>query len=284
MKIKLRPDENIHVDKIKIRVKNRKIPLLILSPKERKENAPGILWIHGGGYFLGMKEMIYMSRAIDLVVKYKAVVVVPGYTLAFLKPYPAALEDCYESLLYLKEHTKELGINDEQIMVGGESAGGGLCAAVCILARDKQEVNISYQMPLYPMIDNFDTDSSRDNHNKIWNTRRNHFGWKMYLRKEAKQKVSPYQAPSRLEDYHDLPPAYSFVCDKEPFYDETVTYFKKLQEAGVEAKLDIYPGLYHAFDMIEPDLELSQLAIKNFNQYFEYALKHYYAKQKKISS
>ena len=73
---------------------------------------------------LGMKEMVFMSRAVDLVKKYGAVVVSPGYRLSFVEPYPAAIDDCYDALLYLKNHADELGINRNQIMVGGESAGG----------------------------------------------------------------------------------------------------------------------------------------------------------------
>ena len=57
-------------------------------------------------------------------------------------------------------------------MVGGESAGGGLCAAVCIRARDEGAVSVAFQMPLYPMLDDRDTASSRDNHGRVWNTRR----------------------------------------------------------------------------------------------------------------
>ncbi len=97
----------------------------------------------------------------------------------------------------MKEHSKEYGINESQIMVGGESAGAGLCIALKMMARDKGEVEIAFQMPLYPMIDNFDTDSSKDNHGKIWNTKRNHFAWKKYLRKDVANDVSPYAAPAR---------------------------------------------------------------------------------------
>ena len=83
-------------------------------------------------------------------------------------------------------------------MVGGESAGGGLAIALTYMARDKKEVNIAYQMPLYPMIDNLDTITSKDNHGKVWNTKRNHFGWKVYLRKNAKKEdVDPYASPAR---------------------------------------------------------------------------------------
>lgn len=210
--LSLKPDKDINVEKIKIQTKHRKIPALVLSPKGKTNKTACVLWIHGGGYILGMKEMVYMSRAVDLVKKY-GVVVAPGYRLAFYAPYPAAIQDCYETLLYIKKNNSILGIDTRQIMIGGESAGGGLCAALCMMARDKKEVDIAYQMPLYPMLDNYDTESSCDNHGRVWNTRRNHLGWKMYLRGNAKKCVSPYAAAARQMDYSDLPPAYTFVGD-----------------------------------------------------------------------
>lgn len=275
---KISTDKEINCTKIRIPRKDRKsISALLLSPKSPKKNAPGILWIHGGGYLTGMKEMVHMSRAVDLVKKYGATVISPGYRLSFIAPYPAAINDCYDALLYLKKHTDDLGINKNQIMAGGESAGGGLCAALCMMARDKGEVNIAYQMPLYPMIDNFDTESSTDNHGKVWNTRRNHLAWKIYLRKHAKKAVSPYAVPARQKDYSGLPPAYTFVGDGEPFYSETCTFVENLKKAGVEADIDIYRTNIHAFDMVKPKMPLSPKAAIQFNAHFEYALNHYFA-------
>ena len=205
------------------------------------------------------------------------VVVSPGYRLALTAPYPAAVNDCYDALLCLKNHAKSFGINPNQIMVGGESAGGGLCAALCMMARDKGEVHIAYQMPLYPMLDNFDTESSADNHGRIWNTRRNHLAWMLYLRQDVKKMVSPYAAPARQKNYKGLPPAYTFVGNGEPFYSETRTYIENLRKAGVEAELDIYPSDMHAFDMMAPDEPLSKQAAERFDQHFEYAREHYFA-------
>ena len=278
---KIFPDKEINHQKIKITGENgNSFSALVLSPKVPSPDVPGILWLHGGGYMLGMKEMVYMSRAIDLVKKYGAKVLSPGYRLSFLAPYPAAIEDCYAALLYLKDHAEELGINKNQIMVGGESAGGGLCAALCMMARDKKEVHIAYQMPLYPMLDNLDTESSADNHGKVWNTRKNHLAWKLYLRKEANGVVSPYAAPAREKDYTGLPPAYTFVGTKEPFYSETCTYIENLRAAGIEAGIDIYNSDMHAFDMMKPEQSLSKEAARNFNRNFEHAMKCYFAENK----
>ena len=242
---------------------------LVLRSRQPRTDAPGVLWIHGGGYVTGMKEMVFMSRAVDLVERFGAVVVSPGYRLSWQAPYPAALHDCYASLLWMAAHTGELGVNPAQLMVGGESAGGGLAAALCLLARDRGQVAVAYQMPLYPMIDNLDTWSSADNRNKIWNTWRNHQGWRLYLRQDAaSSQVSPYAAPAHATDLAGLPPLYTFVCTGEPFYAETLAYVEALQAAGVRAEVDVYEGLYHAFDMLEPDLPESVLARERFCEHF----------------
>lgn len=250
-----------------------KMKILILRPtthKKPRENTPGILWIHGGGYATGMAGMIYMSRAKNLVKKCGAVVVTPEYRLSGKAPYPAALEDCYAALLYLKEHAGELGCNPEKLMVGGESAGGGLTAALCMYARDLGEVKIAFQMPLYPMLDDRDTESSRDNYGISWNTRRNHAAWKLYLR-GTEGEPSPYASPARQTDYSGLPPAYTFVGDREAFYCETLTYVENLNKAGVPGKLDVYPTGFHAFDMLLPFRKISRQAIAEFEKQYLYA-------------
>ncbi len=280
---------DINVVHKKIILQDRTIPLLILSNKNMEKDTDtmkrskklhtGVLWIHGGGYFLGMKEMVYMSRALDLVRMYDAVVISPGYRLSLQKPYPAAIDDCYKALLYMKEHAKQLGIRDDQIFVGGESAGGGLAAALCMMARDKGQVRIAYQMPLYPMLDNFDTASSANNHARIWNTKRNHFGWKTYLREQAKEMVSPYAAAARQTNYKDLPPTYTFVGRREPFYEETKAYIENLKKCGIPADMDVYDMDMHAFDMLKPEWEISKKAAQRFNEQFAYAQAHYFAGQ-----
>lgn len=255
--------------------------LLLLCPKGSTPPAgrPGVLWIHGGGYITGMPEMVYMSRAKNLVKKYGAVVVCPDYRLAGAAPYPAALLDCHNALAYLKTHAAQLGVRDDQIMVGGESAGGGLTAALCMYEKDIGGIHIASQMPLYPMLDNEDTESSRNNHAPVWNTRRNHYGWARYLRGIREKPVPAYAAPARCTDYTGLPPAYSFVSTAEPFYAETLTYIENLKQAGVAASVDVYPGLFHAFDMLLPFLKVSRRTAAAFEAHFERAMHSCFAEQ-----
>ncbi len=273
------PDREILVRTIRIPTAHGSVLALLLSPRTAQGNATGVLWLHGGGYAVGMKEMVHMSRAVGLVKRFGVVVLAPGYRLSLQSPYPAAMDDCYAALLYLKEHAAALGVRSDQIMVGGESAGGGLCAAVCIRARDTGEVNVAFQMPLYPMLDDRDTETSRENHGRVWNTRRNHLAWRLYLRGTDRAQLSPYAAPARLTDFSGLPPAYSFVADEEPFYAETVRYFDRLRAAGVPAELDIYHTNMHAFDMMRPRDAQSVAAAEAFERQFADARARYFAPQ-----
>lgn len=95
----MRPDPEIRVQEITIPAGRRRIPALVLSTTTVPVRATGVLWLHGGGYILGMKEMVHMSRAVDLVKKFGAVIVSPGYRLAFAAPYPAVLDDCHAALV-----------------------------------------------------------------------------------------------------------------------------------------------------------------------------------------
>ena len=236
-----------------IRSASGKMKLVLLRPEHLNTTVPGILWIHGGGYATGFAEMVHFSAGRMLAEEFGAVVISPAYRLSLKAPYPAALEDCFTALEYMYRHSDELMIRKDRIIVGGESAGGGLAAAVCMMARDKGEIPIRFQLPLYPMLDCYDTPSSMDNHGYFWNTSRNHRAWKLYLGPLfGSASIPKYASPSRETDYSGLPPAYTFVCDGEPFYDETLTYISNLNAAGVPASVDIYPGKAHAFDMTMP--------------------------------
>lgn len=266
---------NLFSRTVRIATDAGRMKVKVLQPKQTGGPVPGILWIHGGGYMLGGTYMAGMTCGKMLAEKYDCVLVFPDYRLAWQDPYPAALEDCYAALKWMYDNADELGIDRERIVVGGESAGGGLTAAVCLYARDKGEVSVALQIPLYPMLDCEDTASSADNHGKVWNTRRNHWGWKHYLGElYGSESVSKYASPARETDYSHLPPCYTFVADGEPFYEETLTYVRNLQAAGVEASVDVYHGNVHAFDMLQPGKEESKAARQRLCEEFERHIMH----------
>lgn len=252
----------------------------IYTPKVRKENVPGLLWIHGGGYGLGIPEQDFIFIR-DFVEASGCVVVAPDYTNSMTAPYPAALNDCYLALEWLKDNGKRYGMRSDQIFVGGDSAGGGLCAAVSLLARDRGDVNIAFQMPLYPMIDDrMITPSSQNNNAPVWNSKSNELGWKLYLDDlYGTDRVPKYAAPARETDYRGLPPTLTYVGDIEPFTDETVEYVENLRKAGVEVNFRIFEGCFHAFDLFVYTTPAKQ-ARKFLIDGFMYAVENYTAKQK----
>ena len=130
------------------------------------------------------------------------VMVVPDYKKSLYAPFPAALEDCYLALLWLKENGEKYGMRRDKIFVGGNSAGGGMTAALTLYARDRGEVNIAFQMPLYPMLDDRPTETSKNNDAPVWNTKSNIAAWELYLGGDyGTDRVSKYAAPARETDF-----------------------------------------------------------------------------------
>jgi acetyl esterase/lipase len=161
----------------------------------------------------------------------------------------------------MKDAAEGQRILPDGVITGGESAGGGLTAALSLLARDRGEVAIDFQMPLYPMIDDRDTDSSRDNDAPVWDSTANRSAWRLYLGALAgEENVPAYAAPARAMDYRGLPPTFTFVGDLEPFHDETLAYVSRLEDAGVPVEFQVYRGAFHAFDGMAPKAEISRSA------------------------
>ncbi len=257
-----------------------KFRICIFKPLVHEENVPGLLWLHGGGYVLGAPEHAKMT-AKRLIETSKCVIVAPDYRLSKEAPYPAALDDCYETLLWMKSHAGELRIKNNQLMVGGDSAGGGLTAALTLYARDKGEVAIAFQMPLYPMLDDrMISKSAKDNNAPVWNSKSNYICWKIYLGELfGTANVPCYAAPSRAIDYTNLPPTATFVGELEPFKDETIQYVENLKIAGVPVNFEIYKGCYHAFEQMCPKAKISKRAFAFMMSSFKYAVEHYFAQQ-----
>lgn len=243
-----------------------------------KEPVTGLLWLHGGGYAFGIPEI--ETKTIERFIQTSNTVVVsPDYRLSQESPYPAALHDAYDALVWMKENATKLGVKNNQIFVGGESAGGGLACAVTAYARDKKTVNVAYQIPLYPMLDDrMSTQSMIDNDAPVWNVKANKAAWKLYLGdKFQTEEVPPYAAPARLKDYAGLPPTFTFISDIEPFYDETKEYIRNLQKAGVDAEMKVYHGAFHGFDLLAPNSKEANDAVATLLNTYKHATRKYFA-------
>lgn len=255
-----------------LRVDSTPMRICIMKSKKQNKRVIGVLWLHGGGYSLGAPEMAVMTFPRYLIKNCSCVVISPDYTLSAAKPYPAALKDAYTALEWVNSHKMELGITEDKIAVGGESAGGGLSAALCLYARDKGDKSIGFNIPLYPMLDDRVTCTSVDNDSPIWGTKENKAAWHIYLGDRVmNNSVEPYAAPARAEKMNDMPPAFSIIGTADPFYAETKAYFEKLKASGVHCELKEYQGCFHAFDMMVPYAKISKKAsLHLIDKYKEY--------------
>lgn len=234
------------------------------SEREDSNRLPPMLYTHGGGYITGAPEPFQgaLSRFIQ---RRPCVVIAPAYRNALDKPYPAAFDDCYMTLLWIRDNAEALGIDASKFMIAGHSAGGGLTAALTHKARDTGDVNVAFQMPFYPMIDDQQpNDPDRYMDSPGWDTRNNAFGWGCYLKDlhAGNAAIPAYAAPARNTDYSGFPPTITFVGEFEPFYWETVEYVRCLKAVGVDVAFKEYKKCTHGPDMVVPDSSLGRDAIK----------------------
>jgi len=219
---------------------------------------PCVYSIHGGGYVLGSYDMDD-GRLGAWCNALGCVGVSVEYRLAPDHPYPVPLEDCYAGLRWVHRHATELGIDAGRVGVAGLSAGGGLAAALALLARDRGELPVACQLLDSPMLDDRQlTPSSRSEGLPIWSRESNAFGWRSYLGDLYGADDVPYcAAPARAPDLSRLPPAFVCVGTVDGFCDEDIDYAVRLNQAGVPAELHVYPGAPHGFGMF-PDAAVAR--------------------------
>jgi acetyl esterase/lipase len=229
-------------------------------------SSPGsaILFIHSGGLILGdtptfdglVNEYVDKSGVPFLSVEYR---------LAPEHKYPKALEDVFAGLVWLHTHAAELGVDPNRIGIHGESAGGGLAAALAIHARDMQGPAIAKQILIYPMLDDRNIRADRNMEQfLVWSAADNETGWNAYLgeNKRGSARVPPTAAAARLEDAKNLPPLYIEVGVLDLFRDEAIEHMKKHLQAGVTVEFHLWPGVPHGFEWFSPKGRIASASMK----------------------
>lgn len=238
------------------------IMVFLYRPAATRPGGGAILHIHGGGMVLGSVEQMQAGPA-ALAAAAGVPVASVEYRLAPEYPFPAPQEDCHSALSWLAGQAEALGFDANRIAVAGESAGGGLAAALAIMARDLGGPGLAGQLLTYPMLDHRTGSDACPYKNPatgefIWTRASNRFGWRaLQGAYKADDDRRGWFSPSLAEDLSGLPPAYIATGSLDLFFDENLDFARRLVAAGVPVDLHSYAGAIHAFNAI-PDAALSQ--------------------------
>ena len=173
-------------------------------------------------------------------------------------------------LAWVHQNAESLGVDATRIGIGGASAGAGLAAGLALLARDRGDLSVAFQLLIYPMIDDRQITVSSTWSDPIWSPAANTFGWTAYLGdKKGTSDVEPYAAPARATDLSGLPPTLISVGALDGFSDEDIDYAVRLRHAGVAVELHVYPGAPHGFDTFGDFTAISRRAIAETNSWLQ---------------
>ena len=221
------------------------VPVRIYRSHRAPSLSPAVLTIHGGGFVLGSIESEH-ALGVHLATALGIVVVSVEYRLAPEDPFPAGLHDCYAALLWIDDQADALGVDRSRVAVAGQSAGGGLAAALALFSRDHDGPSLCFQFLGIPELDDrLETPSMRAFvDTPLWHRPNAELSWAYYLGPD-RGDVSVYAAPARATDLAGLPPAYVTAMEFDPLRDEAIHYALALLAAGVSVELHVYPGTFH---------------------------------------
>ncbi len=235
------------------------ISLRIVRPTHAKGKLPIIIYAHGDGWILGNKNTHdYLIRKIANGAQ--AAVVFINYDLSPEAKYPVAVEQIYEAAEYMAKNGAKHNLNGKSMAIAGDSVGGGMAAAVTLLAKQRGTPHLKYQVLFYPVTDaNFSTPSYNEFANGPWLTKKAmQWFWDAYA--PVEQRTIPTVAPLNAthEELKNLPPAL-IITDNDVLRDEGEAYALKLMQAGVPVTATRFLGTIHDFVMLAP-LKDSQAA------------------------
>jgi acetyl esterase/lipase len=228
---------------------------------QSSEPGPAVLYVHGGGMVYGSVD-IYAWIISDYVAATGVPMLAPSYRLAPEHRHPTPVNDVFAGLLWLRDNATALNVDPARIAVMGDSAGGGLAAAVALMARENG-MKLARQILIYPMLDdrNIEPDEAMLPF-ASWTYDDNFTGWSSLLGPAfGTESVSPFAAPARASDLSGVAPAYIEVGELDIFRDEDLEYGRRLAKAGVSTELHLHPGAPHGFERMAPESDVARRAM-----------------------
>lgn len=235
--------------------------LVVIRPEGADRLVPGVLHCHPGGWMLGAPETSG-STLVDIARNLQCVIVSVDYRLAPEHRFPAAHDDLFAALRWVRSNMQELGIDPDRIILAGESAGANIAAGVALRCRDEGDDHglVGLSLVYAPFDDRMTAEPPHPHAGSIGlNADHMRFAWASYLGSNASQAVAPYAAPGRAEALGGLPPVFLAVGALDPVVDENLEFAKRLIRAGVPTTLHVFSGAPHGFDRLESAKVTEQL-------------------------
>ncbi|WP_214799784.1 alpha/beta hydrolase [Exiguobacterium sp. s50] len=251
---------DITTDHVMIPSADGDIPARLYRPRT-EEALPAIVFFHGGGFFGGTLDTVENPCKL-LAEKANALVVSVDYRLAPEHPFPAGLNDCYQAVEWVYEQADELNVLQDRLAVAGDSAGGNLATACCLLERSKGLNRIHYQALVYPVVnlgsiptddyewrlDDYEIKQHHDLIRGVIMALGDSDGLLNHVYLQGKTELTdPLVSPLFAEDVAGLPPALLITAEYDYLRLEGEAYARKLARAGVKTRLIQYCGMDHAF-------------------------------------
>ncbi len=237
------------------------IKLTIVRPTGNKNKLPVFIFTHGGGWVLG-DYPTHKRLVRDLVVASEFAAVFVHYTLSPEAHYPQAINEIHAAAKWVSEHGDEINVDGKNMAAVGNSAGGNMTTALCLLAKEKSGPLIKLQILMWPSTD---TSFSEDSYEEYGRQRfltvpLMKWSWDRYTM-DATQRKEKYASPlqASLEELKNLPPALIQVAENDILRDEGEAYGRKLEQAGVKVLSVRYNGMIHDFGMLNGLAETVQV-------------------------
>lgn len=222
---------------------------LLLTPEQAGVNAPCLVYFHGGGFVFGLNP-IHLSLACEYAQKTSCKVLLADYHLAPKHPFPAGAEDCYTVFQWAAEHANELGIDPDNIALGGDSAGGALAMAASLMARDRGGKAACFLLLVYPVADARQETASMKAFpdTPFWNAKANKRMWELYLGGVSPEQRG-YASPLEAESLAGLPDTYVETAEFDCLRDEGTALAGALEAAGSRVEYHLIKGAAHGFEL-----------------------------------
>ena len=222
---------------------------------------PAIVYLHGGGFVVGDLDC-YDGLCRTLANESGCRLISVDYRLAPEHPFPAAVDDCFAAFHWVETNAPDISVDPNRLAVAGDSAGGNLAAAVCLMAKqNKSKPQIAYQLLIYPDTRVGRTPSKRPFASGYFLDNRTIERFHSYYVPAGVDPADPRLSPVEAKDVSGLPPAYIVTAGFDPLREEGIAYAEKLKRAGVAVMQVDYPTMIHGFFSMQGLIPMASEAI-----------------------